>query len=104
MSGSQIEYFSVALFDFLVSVGFGVTSQFGYHSVRFSLSSIWPAAGTPEDCMFKLLLGVDDFRGGASVHSSQVKALRSLSVSRVTEKRESCLPLYHDLLICFQVF
>lgn len=73
----------------LVSVGFNVTSQFGSQSVPVGLLE-----GLKRTAYSELALGVDDFLGGAAVQSSQVKALRiRLSVSRVTEKRESCLPL-----------
>lgn len=70
-------------------MGFDITSQFGSQSVPVGLLE-----GLKSTACSKLALGVDDFLGGAAVQSSQIKALIiGLSVSRVTEKRESCLPL-----------
>lgn len=94
-------YFFLVSAWMLASVGFDVTSQFGSQSAPVCLLE-----GLKRTACSKLALDVDDFLGGATVQSSQVKALRiRLSVSRVTEKKRILSASdYHDLLICFQVF
>lgn len=81
-------------------VAFTITSQFSSHSVQVSLLE-----GLKRSVCSELVYRVDDFRGGHTDQTSQVKALRiRLNVSRGTEKTTLSASDYHDLLICFQVF